>query len=74
MITHEFGKAVAEPPPLLELLQQDAPIIITPHVGALTEQTMPRQVDWAQPNALCSLGLISGQVQMWLPEAAVPWQ
>jgi phosphoglycerate dehydrogenase-like enzyme len=74
VLTREFDKAVAEPPPLLQLLQQDAPIIITPHVGALTEQTMPRQVDWTQRNALSSLGLIDGQVQMWLPEAAAPWQ
>ncbi len=74
VLTREFARAVAEPPPLLQLLQQDAPIIITPHVGALTEHTMPRQVDWVQRNALCSLGLINAQVQMWLPEAASPWQ
>ena len=73
VLVREFAQAVAEPPPLLELLQNDAPIIITPHVGSLTEQTMPRQVDWMQRNALVGLGLIDGPVEMWLPEAAVPW-
>lgn len=73
VLVREFAQARAEPPPLLELLQHGAPIIITPHVGSLTEQTMPRQVDWMQRNALASLGLLDGPVQMWLPEAAAPW-
>ena len=73
VLAREFAQAAADPPPLLELLQHDAPIIITPHVGSLTEQTMPRQVDWMQRNAMACLGLIDGPVEMWLPEAAEPW-
>ena len=74
VLIREFGQARAAPPPLLELLQAGAPIIITPHVGSLTEQTMPRQLDWMQRNALASLGLLDAPVQMWLAEAAAPWQ
>jgi phosphoglycerate dehydrogenase-like enzyme len=73
VLIREFAQAATEPPPLLVLLQHAAPIIITPHVGSLTEQTMPRQVDWMQRNALACLGLIDGPVEMWLPEAAAPW-
>ncbi len=73
VLIREFGQARAAPPPLLELLQGGAPIIITPHVGSLTEQTMPRQLDWMQCNALASLGLLDAPVQMWLAEAATPW-
>ena len=73
VLVREFAQAAAEPSPLLTLLQHDAPIIITPHVGSLTEQTMPRQVDWMQRNAMACLGLIDGPVEMWLPEAASPW-